>query len=195
MQTPQSDQELDEQLHELAQRSHGAVVEHLRRLIDEDALPEDSPLAGALVRLGWHLGRSGDTDGEGEAYRAAVGAPDVSEPDARCFLAEWLVDHGDADEGRALIETLRRERPTDPGVYVFLGEHFEQRGDLGAATQWFTAGMLRTMRNPRSSVRLAQLMMMARRRVRLAQGFGEDEYDRRAREMGSEFDPARTVSS
>lgn len=47
----------------------------------------------------------------------------------------------------AMVKELRPERSADPALYVYVGESFEESGDLGVATRWFTMGLLRCARD------------------------------------------------
>lgn len=100
-------------------------------------------------------------------------------PDPRCYLAGWLLDHGDEDAGRLLAAQIQAERPDDADVYEFVGEAFESIDDLAEATRWFTTGALRLLSDEDSGLGYDEArLLQGRRRVRLAQGFTEDDYDR-----------------
>ncbi|GAA3159756.1 hypothetical protein GCM10010531_08980 [Blastococcus jejuensis] len=64
-------------------------------------------------------------------------------PDARCHRHQALLEAGDVDGARALADELRRERPADGDVYVFIGENYELAGDLREAHRWMTMGLMR----------------------------------------------------
>lgn len=82
-----------------------------------------------------------------------------------------------------MVDEIWHERPTHPDVYLYLGELYELHDDLARATRWFTAGAMRAMRNDRLPLHHLAMLFIARRRVRLAQGFTENDYDIIAGEM------------
>lgn len=107
--------------------------------------PEDDDVSPAslLVSAGEILSRVGDRDAATALFRRAVDAEGSAPPDARCYLHQALLDAGDVDGARGLADELRRERPPDGDVYVFIGENYELSGDLREAHRWMTMGLLR----------------------------------------------------
>lgn len=158
---------------------------YVRGLLDGDQLPPGVSPALAHVEIGEHLNDAGDHAAAGQAYRAALSADGTVEPDARCYFIQWCLEHGDRAEGEQLLAQVRSERSTDPGLYLFVGEMYEHLGDLGSATRWLTAGAMRTLRSDEAPMEDVQDLLLARRRVRLAQGFDEDDYDELAIDMAA----------
>lgn len=111
----------------------------------QETHPEDDDVSPAslLVSAGEILSRVGDQDAAIALFRRAVAAEGSATPDARCYLHQALLEVGDVDGARALAEELRRERPADGGVYVFIGENYELAGDLREAHRWMTMGLMR----------------------------------------------------
>ena len=68
-------------------------------------------------------------------------------------------------------------------MYLYVGELFEMRDDLATATKWFTTGAMRAMRDDDVPLSEVAILLTSRRRVRLAQGFTEDDYDILADEL------------
>lgn len=180
MRAPRNEYEFDDQLWQVSRSGAPAAVDWLRARLNDATLPKGVTRAFILVELGEYLDMAGEHDAAGIEFRAAVSDQGAALPDARCYLAKWCLQHGDSAEGRRLIDEIWSERSKDPDVYVFVGEIYEERGELSAAIRWFTAGLLRSMRDvnvPESNV---LLLLASRRRVRLAHGFTEDDYDEMA---------------
>lgn len=154
-----------------------AAAAYCRELLDATPLPKGVTRAALLVLAGKYAKAGGDHVAAGEAFREAVADGGHVVPDARGYLAAWHLEHGEAAEGQRLIAQVLDERPTDPDVYLFVGELFEEQGDLGAATKWFTAGALRALEHDRTSSGPVAALLLRRRRARLAQGLPEDDYD------------------
>lgn len=178
MQVPRDDSELDELVY-ATQRKSGpeAAAEVLRELLDEDQIPGGSSRAAMLVALGEQLESAGDLAGALSSTRLAVEDGGPVPPDARCYLHNVLLHAGEVDEAAVLADQLMKERSHDPFLYEFVGEGYELADDVAAATRWFTAGMLRCMRHDEVGAAGVMALMQARRRVREAQGFDEDNYD------------------
>jgi len=148
-----------------------------------DPHPEDRDVSPAslLVRAGEHLTAAGDHEGAVVLFRRAVAAGQPVPPDARCYLHGALLRTGAADAARAVADELRRERPTDGDVYLFLGESYESAGDLRQAHRWLTLGAQRALADVAdgefSAADDATGLLMARLRVRDALGLPLDEFD------------------
>ena len=153
------------------------VVTLCRTILTSGRLPAGISRAEMLSELGEHLSAAGQHAEAGEALRAAVVDGGQTSIDARCLLAKWCLDHGDAAEGEALLRQLWAERRGDLAVCVFVGELFESRGDLTTATRWLTAGAVRAERHLDESPLEFARILGSRRRVRLAQGLIEDDLD------------------
>jgi predicted Zn-dependent protease len=149
----------------------------------EEAHPMDGPVSPAtlLVNAGEQLTEAGDLPEALEFFRRAVDTGQYVPPDVRCYLHGGLLKVGDVDATRAVAEDLRRERPIDGDVYLFIGENYELAGDLRAAHRWLTMGVQRTMNDVEdgdvAAARDAAGLVMARLRVRRALDLPLDEYD------------------
>ena len=93
---------------------------------------------------------------------------------------------------RPLVDILsRRHLVDDLGAYdatvTWLELHVPHGGS--GAIKWLTAGALRSLRDDDQSLRDLQFILSARRRVRLAQGFDEDDYDVMALELRDRLYP------
>lgn len=182
MQVPRNQDELLEQLLELARLGPDRVILYLQHLLELDPLPPDVARGELLLGVGEYAQLAGDLELAEDAFRAAVAEGDCS-PDPRCFLAAFCLEHGDAAEGEALVRELVRDRPDDPHVYTFVGEAYEASGDLATAAGWYTDGALRAVLNDDIPAFDLEMLLLARRRVRQAQGLAEDGYDALAREV------------
>ena len=161
---------------------HRAAAERLTAWADEPR-PGDSEVSPAalLVSAGEHLTEAGDVEGAVAAFRRAVALGQHVPPDVRCYLHGALLKAGDVDAARSIAEEMRRERPTDGDVYLFLGENHELVGDLREAHRWLTMGARQAFNgvedgDDQAAVGAAGLLT-ARLRVRHALGLPLDEYD------------------
>ena len=149
----------------------------------EEVHPEDDEVSPAslLADAGDQLSRIGDHDAALEVFRRAVGAEGHVLPDVRCYLHHGLLDVGDVAGARRLADELRRERPADGDVYLFIGEDYELAGDLREAHRWMTMGLLRMLGRAEEGDDLAVSgaagLVRARYRVRRALDLPIDEYD------------------
>jgi hypothetical protein len=142
-----------------------------------DPHPDDVPsVAELLVVAGEYWSLAGDAVRALDLFRRAVEDGGVTQPDARCHLLGGLLALDRRDEATRLAAEIKAARLPDPEVYAYVGEAYEWHDDLPAATQWFTAGMLRAMRDGAPQWMVVHLMR-GRARVREAQGFPPDEYD------------------
>ena len=148
----------------------------------EEVHPEDevSP-ASLLANAGEQLNRIGDHDAALEVFRRAVGAEGHVPPDVRCYLHHELLAVGDVTGARRLADELRRERPADGDVYLFVGESYELAGDLREAHRWMTMGLLRMLGRAEQGEDLAvggaADLVRTRYRVRRVLDLPMDEYD------------------
>lgn len=149
----------------------------------EEVHPDDERITPArlLVSAGEHLAAAGDHEAALELFRRAVTAQGHVFPDVRCYLHDGLLQVGDTDSARDLADELRRERPTDPDVYRFIGEGYESADDLVQAHRWFTMGVTRMLHQvvegDGDAAADAAGLMLARRRVRRVLDLPADEYD------------------
>ena len=173
-----------EELHARARtpKRHRAAAEELAAWAEE-VHPDDQGVSPAslLVSAGEHLTEVGDLEGAVALFRRAVAAGQHVAPDVRCYLHGGLLRMGDAGAARGIAEELRRERPVDGDVYLFLGENHELAGDLREAHRWLTMGARRAVNDVEDgderAAEDAAGLLMARLRVRHALDLPLDEYD------------------
>ena len=163
-------------------KEHRAAAEKLAAWAEE-AHPDDQDVSPAslLVSAGEHLTEAGDLEGAVALFRRAVATGQTVPPDVRCYLHGGLLRLGDAEAARRIAEELRRERPVDGDVYLFLGENHELAGDLREAHRWLTMGARRALDDVEDgddhAAEDAAGLLMARLRVRHALDLPLDEYD------------------
>ncbi len=161
---------------------HRATAEKLAAWAEE-ARPDDQDVSPAslLVSAGEHLTEAGDPEGAVALFRRAVATGQHVPPDVRCYLHGGLLRVGDTGAARQIAEELRRERPVDGDVYLFLGENHELAGDLREAHRWLTMGARRAIGDVEAgddrAAEDAAGLLMARLRVRHALDLPLDEYD------------------
>ncbi len=144
---------------------------------DEDEL---SP-ADLLVGAGEQLALGDDHAGALDAFQAAADRPERTHPDARGFVVRALVDLGRIAEAQDVSEQLRRSRPEHAVTYAYVGEVWEEAGELDRAHRWFTRGLLLAERT-RDHTSYA-LLLISRLRVRESLGFPPDRDDEIAAAM------------
>jgi tetratricopeptide (TPR) repeat protein len=139
--------------------------------------------ASLLVSAGEHFSLGGDNDRAVQQFRLAVEASGDAPPDTRVYLLQGLLDAGLTEEAHEVADTIRRERPVDVDVYVFIAESFELVDDHERAQRWFSMGLrLADDRDVPLSEFDYELLLMGRRRVRQSAGLPEDVLDTNARE-------------
>jgi hypothetical protein len=157
-------------------KGHGGPAEAARQ---HRRLAERYPehRADFLVAAGTQLSYAGDDEAALATYREAATAAGFATPDVRCYLVDGLLRTGRGAEAREVAEAVGRDAPTDPDVFLYIGESFELAGDLPAAARWFTLGVARHQRVSGEDVPDVLDLMIARRRVRQAQSLPEDDDD------------------
>ncbi len=163
-----------------------AVARQLEAWAEAGNQPGDEIGAGdLLVAAGEQLLRVGDLSEAVRVLRRAVETGDQVAPDARCYLHHALLASGDPDAARALAEEVRRERPADVDVYLFIGEDHELHGDLREAHRWLTMGTRRALADVEDADDVSESfaasraagLLVARRRVRRELELAPDDWD------------------
>ena len=189
---PKTDDAFSDQILWHAQHGPANAAAYCRKILDSGALPRGISRAELLVDLGEYSQMAGDVAAAGQAFREAVaesGTEVDSGTDPRPYLAEWCLAHGDPEEGRRVLDEVWRSRPRSVHPYISVGELLEEQGDDAGAIKWLTAGALRALRDDGQTLGDVQFILAARRRVRLAQGFDEDDYDVMAEELRDRIHP------
>lgn len=166
--------------------THLAAAEALHEwsTLDATRFGDYVSAASLLVSAGEHFALGGDNDRAVQQFRLAVEANGDAPPDTRVYLLQGLLDAGFTEEAQEVADTIRRERPVDADVYVFIAESFELVGDHGRAQRWFSMGLrLADDRDVQLSEFDYELLLMGRRRVRQAAGMPEDVLDADAKEV------------
>jgi hypothetical protein len=116
---------------------------------------------------------------ERQAGPAVVG---VVSGDARVWHATFLLEYGEEQAGRALLETVFAEGPDDYVSYEAAAETFEGLEDLEQALRWFEAGLgrLRMLGDNSDEGFGRYRLAFGRRRIRESMGLAADDVDRQA---------------
>jgi hypothetical protein len=166
-----------------------------------DAHGETVTRASLLVDAGSQFGLARDWDEAVRCYRAAVADGSDCPVDPRVWLHDGLLrlgaaqenaaqedaaehraasegptSEGPTDEAAALRAELKAARLTDPAVYEAVAESLEAVEMLQEAHVWFTMGYHRCENAPVPDF-LLDLLLVGRRRVRLALGYPADALD------------------
>lgn len=183
MRDPVSDDDIEELMFAVRTlEDHRRAAATLLAWADEEHEDDEAEPARLLNAAAWHLEQMGEHEVGLALHRRAVAARGTVLPDARCYLHAALLKAGDEDEARQLGDEVRRAAPTDPDVYVFMGENYELAGDLRQALRWLNLGV-RTLELPDpggvrpSGAYAGFVLLRARRRVREALGLPLDDLD------------------
>jgi hypothetical protein len=149
-----------------------------------DPHPDDEVSTALLLLIaGDYQAMAGQHEAALVLFQRAVADGGECTPDARCSLLSGLLEVGRSEDAAVLAAEIKRDRLPDPDVYLHVGETYETRGDLAAATSWFTAGLVRFLHDDDVSDFAVETLAGSRSRVREAQGFPMDDYDELAEEM------------
>ena len=141
---------------------------------DEEVTP-----AELLARAGQHLSMAGDHGRALEVFSQAISADGPATMDIRCHVHHELLVMEDVDGARSVAEEVRRSKPGDPEIYVWIGEDYEEIGDLAQANRWMNLGLQRVLGEVEDDELSpgAYMVLTARSRVRQKLGFPPDEFD------------------
>jgi hypothetical protein len=111
------------------------------------------------------------------------------------FYAEFLFARAREAEALESSEQARKLRPSDPDVFMVIGETLDEHDHHAEAVQWLTTGLVRYLGNlaeiTAEDLELdedASLLVSARRRARGHAGLPKDHLDELAEhEYGSDF--------
>ncbi len=155
----------------------------LLRLLEDGGRVEGQTPVDSMVTAAEWLHMAGDQDAAEQVLLDATSLGGPADIDPRAMLCYHLLQRDDLERARELSAQLRKDRSVAPGSYLLTGEAWEMTGNLKEATRWFTMGLLRSDGDVSG---MAQLLGMARHRVRRAQGLPLDATD-------LEFAPAPDV--
>ncbi|WP_216213103.1 SEC-C metal-binding domain-containing protein [Amycolatopsis aidingensis] len=134
----------------------------------------------------WHI--AGNDERARELYERLLAEPDRggAEVDPRVSYASFLVDIGDRERARELLDDAWKDGELDAGSHEVAGEVVEHEfGDLAEALRWFTRGIVHSL-EPGESLTAEHLvgdlilhsMVGSRRRVREAMDQPPDDWDK-----------------
>jgi predicted Zn-dependent protease len=163
-----------------------AAARQLEAWAAEGTRPGDEVNAAQLLVLaGEQFARAGDDHEAARVLRRAVATGEPVVPDVRCYLHHALLAIGEVEAARELADGIRRERPADADVYLFIGEDLEVHGDLRSAHRWLTLGARTALADVDDADTLdafdaasgAAFLLTARKRVREVLGMPPDDWD------------------
>ncbi|KQC37073.1 hypothetical protein UK82_17930 [Frankia sp. ACN1ag] len=173
-----SDDDVDEIVFSAAgSGDHRGAAGTLETLAEQpDTHSETITRASLLVDAGSQYGLAHDWSEAIRCYRAAVADGSACPVDPRVWLHDGLLRDGQAEEAAALRAELKAAKSADPGVYEAVAESLEAVSLLDDAHTWFTMGYHRCERAPVPDF-LLDLLLVGRRRVRVALGHPSDALD------------------
>lgn len=136
--------------------------------------------ANLLVYAGEQLSMAGDHEEALAVFRRALAAEGEPTLDVRCYVHHELIETGDVDAARRLADEVRRSKPPNPDVYVFIAGDYDEAGDLAQANRWMNLGLRRLVEEAEDgelSGFQAIMLLSARRRLRRMMGFPPDAFD------------------
>lgn len=130
----------------------------------------------------WRL--AGDDDRAIALLSQAIDAGGEDGTLGRVSMADLLFDRGRADEARAQLDAVRRDRVASPAPYHMAAELLEEHGDVEQALIWFNIAVSRLTARELAdhgadlgALSYANRILVGRQRVRRALGLPADELD------------------
>ncbi|WP_261569702.1 hypothetical protein [Frankia gtarii] len=173
-----SDDDVDEIVFKAAGNGdHRGAAATLETLAERPAAHSETVTrASLLVDAGSQYGLAEDWSEATRCYRAAVADGGACPIDPRAWLHDGLLRSGQTEQAGSLRAELKAAKLGDPGVYEAVAESLEEAGLLEDAHTWFTMGYHRCERAPVPDF-LLDLLLVGRRRVRMALGHPSDALD------------------
>lgn len=163
---------------------HHRAREAARRARDREHLAAQRPEERTELLLeaagDWHV--AGDLDRADRLYRELISEDGGTADEVRAHYVGFLVDIGQEEQARTVLDELWERRPDDPWCYEIAGEALEAVGDTESALRWFTEGVLRCYPGELTVERVGRNpglldLLAGRARVRRATGLPADEWD------------------
>ncbi len=155
-------------------------AERLYDMAMESPRGEGSLRAEVLVAASEQFSLAGEHERALCCAREAVADGGPVRRGALSQLAAALHQTGEHEEARAALTELRRTRPADLTLHLFVGELCEQYGDLDDAVRWYTRGLVLSERGELSgedTFVVAGLLLVRRARLRSGMGLPADDWD------------------
>jgi tetratricopeptide (TPR) repeat protein len=178
-------------------------VTDAERLAQAQALCRHAEQAGAeraqgLSEAAEYYALAGQADQAEHLFWAALADGGAVAGSVHGCYAEFLFAPGRAAEALAVIGQARRAHPSDPEVFLVIGETLDGHGCHGEAVKWLTTGLARYY-GQLAGIDAGDLredpdgamLVFARHRARQAAGPSPDHLDELARPLQEE----RTASS
>ncbi|WP_194853170.1 SEC-C domain-containing protein [Nocardia sp. SYP-A9097] len=163
--------------------SHLQPPGEIARQFEEAADADPVDRAQNLNEAAGYWAMAGELERARRMHLAAIADGGEVAGDARVWYAEFLLEFGDAQAGRALLDTVLAEGPDDFGIYESVAETFEAIDAPDEALHWFDAGLARLrLTAPDQEFELYRLAI-GRSRIRESLGLPEDSDDRWAEQQ------------
>lgn len=171
----------------------GEQLKHAQTL-HERAQGDQAARAQLLAEAAEYYAATGHHETADQLFREAIADGGNVAGSVHGFYAEFLFTHGRDDEALEAIEQARRARPTDPDVFVVIGETLDAHDRHADAAKWLTTGLVRYY-GDLPGITADDLddydgaaLAAARRRARTNAGLPEDHLDELARQYLDEND-------
>jgi predicted Zn-dependent protease len=156
----------------------------------EQAGPERAQM---LSEAAGYYALAGQAERAEHLFQAALADRGAVAGSVHGFYAEFLFTQGRETEALEVIHQARRARPSDPDVFLVIGETLDEHGYHGEAAKWLTTGLVRYY-GELASIDASDLredpdgamLVFARHRARQAAGLSPDHLDELARQLQEE---------
>jgi tetratricopeptide (TPR) repeat protein len=173
--------------------SLGDQLEHARALARR-AEADPAARAQLLAEAAEYYAAAGQREEADRLFREAIADGGDVAGSAHGFYAEFLFAQGRDAEALEAIDQARRTRPTDPDVFMVIGETLDAHRRHAEAAKWLTTGLVRYY-GDLAGITADDLddydgacLAAARRRARTNAGLPEDHLDELARQQLDEDD-------
>jgi tetratricopeptide (TPR) repeat protein len=173
--------------------SPGEQLAHARAL-HQRAQDEPGTRAQLLTEAAEYYTAAGEHESADQLFRDAIADGGDVAGSVHGFYAEFLFAQGRDAEALEAIDQARRARPTDPDVFMVIGETLDDHHRHAEAAKWLTTGLVRYY-GDLASISADDLddydgavLAAARRRARTNAGLPEDHLDELARQHLDEDD-------
>jgi tetratricopeptide (TPR) repeat protein len=169
-------------------------LEHARAL-HARAGHDPAERAQYLAEAAEYYAAAGADEQAEQAFRDAIADGGHVAGSVHGFYAEFLFARARQAEALESIEQARKLRPSDPDVFMVIGETLDEHGHHAQAAKWLTIGLVRYLGDlaeiTAQDLELdedASVLVSARRRARGHAGLPKDHLDELAeQEYGSDF--------
>jgi tetratricopeptide (TPR) repeat protein len=171
----------------------GEQLEHAQAL-HQRAQGDPRARAQLMAEAAEYYAAAGRHETADQLFRDAIADGGDVAGSVHGFYAEFLFTRGRDDEALETIGQARRARPTDPDVFMVIGETLDAHHRHADAAKWLTTGLVRYY-GDLAAITADDLddydgatLAAARRRARINAGLPEDHLDELARQHLDEDD-------